>query len=247
VSPHASRGNGGGPAFGYSRGGKGPALLLRVDRVFGRSSRSRANKLSQVDVLAPFAIAYLLGSIDFGVIVPRMLGVDIYATGSGNPGTSNVFRSLGKGPAALVLLGDGAKGAVAAAIGAMWASVVSNAASVETLAVACAFAAVLGHVAPVWHGFRGGRGVATAIGAAIFLAPIFGLVLAAGWLVATLVFKVASLASLGAMVLYVPGLALVGYRGWALAWALAIAMLVIARHVPNIRRLVAGSERTVNG
>jgi glycerol-3-phosphate acyltransferase PlsY len=61
----------------------------------------------------------------------------------------------------------------------------------------------------------------------------------------TLVFKVASVASLGAMVLYVPGLALSGYRGWALAWAGAIAVLVAARHAPNIRRLAAGSERTV--
>lgn len=200
-----------------------------------------------MDVLAPFVVAYLIGSIDFGVIVPRMLGVDIYTTGSGNPGTSNVMRSLGKGPAALVLLGDGAKGAVAAAIGAAWATTISSTASVETLAIACAFAAVLGHVAPIWHRFRGGRGVATAIGAAIYLAPVFGIVLAVIWLIVTLVFKVASIASLGAMVLYVPGLALSGYRGWSLAWATAIAALVVARHAPNIRRLASGSERSVTG
>jgi len=200
-----------------------------------------------VDALVPLVIAYLIGSIDFGVIVPRVLGVDIYATGSGNPGTSNVMRSLGKGPAALVLLGDGAKGAIAAAIGAAWASGVTNTASVETLAFACAFAAVLGHVAPIWHRFHGGRGVATAIGAAIFLAPLFGILLAAAWLIVTLVFKVASVASLGAMVLYVPGFALVGYRGWSLAWAAAIAVLVIVRHAPNIRRLAAGTEQSVAG
>jgi glycerol-3-phosphate acyltransferase PlsY len=200
-----------------------------------------------VDVFAPFFVAYLIGSIDFGVIVPRMLGVNIYEVGSGNPGTSNVFRSLGKGPAAAVLVGDGAKGAVAAAIGAAWAGAVTNTASVETLAVACAFAAVVGHIAPIWHRFHGGKGVATAIGAAIYLAPIFGLLLAIGWLVFTLVFKVASLASLGAMVLYVPGLALAGYRGWALIWGLAIAVLVIARHTPNLRSLAAGSERTMSG
>jgi glycerol-3-phosphate acyltransferase PlsY len=200
-----------------------------------------------VDVLIPLAIAYLVGSIDFGVIVPRVLGVDIYTVGSGNPGTSNVLRSLGKGPAALVLLGDGAMGALAAAIGAAWAGAIDSFMSAETLAVACAFAAVLGHVAPVWHRFRGGKGVATAIGAAVYLAPIFGLILAVLWLFVTLVFKVASIASLGAMVLYVPGLAISGYRGWALVWAVAIALLVIARHAPNIRRLVAGSERTVAG
>ena len=198
-----------------------------------------------MDVLIPLAIAYLIGSIDFGVIVPRVLGVDIYSVGSGNPGTSNVLRSLGKGPAALVLLGDGAKGAVAAAIGTVWTGAVSSFISAETLAVACAFAAVVGHIAPIWYRFRGGKGVATAIGAAIYLAPIFGLILAVLWLIVTLVFKVASIASLGAMVLYVPGLALSGYRGWALVWAAAIAVLVIIRHIPNIRRLAAGSERKV--
>jgi len=200
-----------------------------------------------VDVLIPLAIAYLIGSIDFGVIVPRVLGVDIYSVGSGNPGTSNVLRSLGKGPAALVLMGDGAKGALAAAIGTVWAGTISGFMSAETLAVACAFAAVVGHIAPIWHRFRGGKGVATAIGAAVYLAPGFGLILAVLWLVVTLVFKVASIASLGAMVLYVPGLALSGYRGWALVWAAAIAVLVIVRHIPNLRRLATGSERTVAG
>ena len=200
-----------------------------------------------MDVLIPLAVAYLIGSIDFGVIVPRVLGVDIYSVGSGNPGTSNVLRSLGKGPAALVLLGDGAKGALAAAIGTVWAGTVSSFMSAETLAVACAFAAVVGHIAPIWHRFRGGKGVATAIGAAIYLAPIFGLILAVLWLIVTLVFKVASVASLGAMLLYVPGLALSGYSGWALVWAAAIAALVILRHIPNIRRLASGSERTVAG
>ena len=200
-----------------------------------------------MDILIPLAIAYLVGSIDFGVIVPRLLGVDIYSVGSGNPGTSNVMRSLGKGPAALVLLGDGAKGALAVGLGAWWADSVSSTFTPDTLAVACGFAAVLGHVAPIWHRFRGGKGVATAIGAAVYLAPIFGLLLAVLWLVLTLVFKVASIASLGAMVLYVPGLAMSGYRGWALVWAAAIAVLVVARHAGNIKRLTTGSERTVAG
>ena len=198
-----------------------------------------------MDILIPLTLAYLVGSIDFGVIVPRLLGVDIYGVGSGNPGTSNVLRTLGKGPAALVLIGDGAKGALAAAVGTVWAGAIDSFMSVETLAVACAFAAVVGHVAPIWHRFRGGKGVATAIGAAVYLAPLFGLILAVLWLIVTLVFKVASIASLGAMVLYVPGLALSGYRGWALVWAAAIAVLVVIRHTPNIRMLASGSERKV--
>ena len=181
-----------------------------------------------------FVIAYLIGSIEFGVLVPRALGIDIYDQGSGNPGTSNVFRSLGKGPAALVLLGDASKGLLAAALGAVW---IGGAAG-----FACAFAAVLGHVFPVWHRFRGGRGVATAIGAAIWLEPWFGLLLAVVWLAIVLIGKMASVASLIAMALYVPGFYVGGHRGASLLWALATAALVVAQHVPNIRRIVTGRE-----
>lgn len=190
------------------------------------------------------ALAYLIGSIDFGVIVPRLMGVDIYEAGSGNPGTSNVFRTMGKGPAALVMLGDALKGTAAAGIGAYLGGA-DAAWSTSTLAAAAAFFAVLGHALPIWHGFRGGRGVATALGGAIFLAPLVGIALAILWLAMTLVGKVASIASLVAMALYVPGLALAGYRGWALFWAGAIVVLVIGRHWPNIVRLLRGEERGV--
>ena len=118
-------------------------------------------------------IGYLLGSIDFGVIVPRALGIDIYMEGSGNPGTSNVLRSVGKGPAAIVMVGDGLKGLAAAAIGSTLVD--------PTIGFAAGLAAVVGHVFPIWHRFKGGRGVATAIGAAIWLAPWWGLALALAW------------------------------------------------------------------
>ena len=199
--------------------------------------------LAWVQVLIALVAAYLIGSIDFGVIVPKLLGVDIYHTGSGNPGTSNVLRTMGKGPAALVMIGDALKGVVAAAIGAYFGG--SGGWSVDTLAVAASFAAVLGHILPVWHRFRGGRGVATAIGASVYLAPLFGIALAVLWLAMTLIGKVASLASLVAMVLYVPGLAIAGYRGWSLVWAAGIVALVITRHQENIARLVRGEERGV--
>lgn len=184
-----------------------------------------------------FVLAYLVGSVDFGVIVPKAMGIDIYEQGSGNPGTSNVFRTLGKRAAALVLLGDGLKGFIAALIGGALVD--------ETTAFACGFAAVLGHAFPIWHRFRGGRGVATAIGAAIYLEPVVGLVLAVMWTVLVLVWKVASIASIAAMVLYVPGFVLTGHRGWQLVWATAIALLVILKHAPNIRRMAEGVERTV--
>jgi glycerol-3-phosphate acyltransferase PlsY len=197
-----------------------------------------------VEVLIALVAAYLIGSIDFGVIVPKILGVDIYEAGSGNPGTSNVLRTMGKGPAALVMVGDALKGTVAAAIGGYLGGA-GAAWSVDTLAVACSFAAVLGHVFPLWHRFRGGRGVATAIGAVLYLAPFFGIVLGVGWLAMTFIGKTASVASLVAMAVYVPGLAVAGYRDWSLAWAVAIVVLVVTRHRSNIVALLRGEERNV--
>lgn len=182
-------------------------------------------------------LAYLVGSIDFGVIVPRLMGRDIYGEGSGNPGTSNVFRTLGKKAAGVVLLGDSLKGLAGAAIGALLVDPV--------VGFIAAFASVTGHCFPVWHRFRGGRGVATAVGAVLWLEPLWGLILAVGWGGVVAKTKTASIASLVAMVLYVPGYALLGTRGIALVWAAATALLVIGRHHANIRRIFSGSERRV--
>jgi glycerol-3-phosphate acyltransferase PlsY len=190
-----------------------------------------------VGSVSAIVVAYLVGSVNFGVIVPRLRGTDIYSEGSGNPGATNVFRTLGKRAGALVMVGDVAKGVVAAAIGGLLAG--------EAVGFSCAFAAVVGHVFPVWHRFRGGRGVATALGAALWLEPVWGLVLNAGWGSVVAVTKTASVASLVAMVLYVPGYALFGHRGASLWWAAATTLLVVVRHAPNIRRIVTGSERRV--
>ena len=106
--------------------------------------------------IAAIVAGYLLGSVDFGVIVPRLLGVDIYGTGSGNPGATNVLRTMGRKEAALVLLGDLAKGVGAAALGS-WAGG-------PVIGFAAGLAAVVGHCFPVWHRFKGGKGVAAAGG-----------------------------------------------------------------------------------
>ncbi|MCP3975868.1 MAG: glycerol-3-phosphate 1-O-acyltransferase PlsY [bacterium] len=181
--------------------------------------------------------AYLIGSVDFAVHVSRRMGIDIYEHGSGNPGTSNVFRTLGKKAAAAVLLGDLLKGLVAAALGALLAG--------PTVGFACAFAATVGHVAPIWHHFRGGRGVATAIGGAIWLEPILGVILALAWVTVVVGTKTASVASLGAMALYVPVFLFAGHRGWSILWAALTAALVIWRHKDNIVRIVSRSENRV--
>ncbi|GMR02430.1 MAG: glycerol-3-phosphate 1-O-acyltransferase PlsY [Acidimicrobiia bacterium] len=182
-------------------------------------------------------IAYLVGSVSFGVLVARAQGFDIYTVGSGNPGMSNVMRTLGKRSAALVLVGDAAKGVIAAAVGV---SLVD-----PLFGYVALLAAVVGHAFPVWHRFRGGKGVATTLGGLVFIAPLTGIALAVVWVVFLVVWKTASIGSLTAMVLMVPFLAMTGRRGVELAWAGAIAVFVVARHTSNIRRLLTTSERKV--
>jgi len=190
----------------------------------------------------PWAIAaigagYLIGSVDFGVIVPRLLGADIYRLGSGNPGTTNVLRNLGRGAAAIVLLGDLLKGLAAAAVG--------DAVGSDALGFAAGFAAGVGHCYPVWHRFRGGKGVATVGGAVVWMEPLLGAALIAAWGIIVAVLRKASLASLLLAAALVPGLLAAGQRGWSLVWAGAAALLVVYRHRGNITRLVSGSEHTI--
>lgn len=187
--------------------------------------------------VAAIVAGYLLGSIDFGVIVPRLFGIDIYGTGSGNPGATNVLRTVGRREAVLVLLGDLAKGAGAAALG--------NWAGGEVIGFAAGLAAVVGHCFPVWHRFRGGKGVAAAGGMVLFLEPFAGLALLGVFVAVVALTRKASLGSLIAAVALVPTLAAFGHRGWSLGLAGAAVALIVIRHVPNIRRLLGGREHTI--
>ncbi len=181
------------------------------------------------------ALAYLLGSLDFAVIAARLRGVDIYSVGSGNPGTANVLRNLGWKVAAPVMLGDLAKGALAA-----WAG---RRIGGDVAGYAAAFAAVAGHCFPIWHRFRGGKGVATALGAAAALHPIVGAAMGLIWAGLLAATKISSIGSLTAIIVMTPGVALAGAPLSGVMWILAAAVLVIARHRENIRRLLAGQER----
>jgi len=187
------------------------------------------------------ALAYLIGSLDFAVIVARLKGEDIYSLGSGNPGASNALRSMGKLAGALVLVGDLLKGLVAAALGgALGGS--------ATLAAAAGLAAVLGHCYPVFHRFRGGKGAATFAGMLLWVAPWAGLgmvVVFAGVVAAS---RIASVGSIAGAALAAPLAAgFDGVRGWALVWLAAAVVLVMYRHRGNIARLFRGSERKVVG
>ena len=137
--------------------------------------------------------AYVIGSIDFAVIVARMHGVNIHEVGSGNPGASNVLRSIGRLPAALVMLGDNMKGVIGAAMG-MIASGIADP-QVEWAFLAGLFA-VVGHCYPVFHRFKGGKGVATGLGVLFFTIPLVGVIALASWGVLVALTKTASISSL---------------------------------------------------
>jgi glycerol-3-phosphate acyltransferase PlsY len=187
--------------------------------------------------------AYVIGSLDFAVVVARAHGVDIIAVGSGNPGASNVLRTLGRVPAAMVFLGDALKGVIAAAIGWLAGGVGNPATSLW--AFAAGLMAVLGHCFPLFHRFRGGKGVATAAGVLLFTVPAAAAILAAVWALVARVFKVASIASLVVVALAVPLAWWQGTRGPALAGLAVILVLIVIRHIPNIRRMIGGSEQRV--
>ena len=200
---------------------------------------SSAMKLS----LAVLAVSYLLGSIPFGYLLVRIFRKeDIRATGSGNIGATNVARSGAKGLGILTLLLDLAKGYLAVLLARHVAPGLPSRPS--DLAVLAAAAAVVGHVFPVWLRFRGGKGVATALGVFLALLPLVVLAALGVFIVTVLTTRIVSLASIvSAATLPVFGLLLSPDRSPIyLAGVLFIALLVIVKHHANIARLIGGRE-----
>jgi glycerol-3-phosphate acyltransferase PlsY len=185
--------------------------------------------------------SYLLGSIPFGMIVGRARGVDIRRQGSGNIGATNVLRVLGPWPAALVLAGDVTKGLVPVLVGrALLRTWAVPQADLWVLAVA--LAPILGHTFSVFLRFRGGRAVATTLGALLGMSWPAGVIGLCIWIVVVGLTRYISLASIIASPFVPVYLALSGNRlAWCVFWA-AIAALIIARHIPNIGRLLEGTE-----
>ncbi len=187
--------------------------------------------------------AYLLGSISFSYLIVRALqGLDVRTVGSGNAGATNVMRAAGKLPGIAALLLDAAKGIAAV--------VAARALGAPPAAVGgCAFAVVLGHVFPVFLGFRGGKGVATAAGAMGALAPLALAPALLVFLVVAGATRFVSLGSIAAAVAFPLFLAVERAAGWASAdrWLLAagtgIAALIVWKHRSNLARLRRGTER----
>jgi acyl phosphate:glycerol-3-phosphate acyltransferase len=185
---------------------------------------------------------YLLGSIPFGVIATRLGGAgDVRSIGSGNIGATNVLRTGRRDLALITLLGDGGKGAVAVLL----AWLATRHGTVEQQAVLTALAggaAFLGHLFPVWLGFKGGKGVATFFGTLLAAAWPVGVLAGATWLIVAFLFRMSSLAALVAVAL-APAITLLIGRPPAVALlALFMALLIYVRHTDNIRRILKGEE-----
>jgi glycerol-3-phosphate acyltransferase PlsY len=187
---------------------------------------------------AALAGGYLLGSIPFGLVLTAIAGMgDIRKVGSGNIGATNVLRTGRKGLALATLLLDGGKGAAAVLVARVWG---------PDMAVLAGAGALIGHMAPVWLKFRGGKGVATALGMLLAIAWKVGLAACLAWLLVAAILRYSSLAALVA-------LAAAPVFAWWLAdqqiveLAAFTAVLVWARHWQNIARLATGREPRIGG
>ncbi len=184
-------------------------------------------------------VAYLLGSVSFGLLLARLRGgVDLRQSGSGNIGATNVARALGKGAGALTLLGDSAKGLLAVLLAQLWGSS-------DVITAAAVVAAVLGHLFPWYARFQGGRGVATALGGVLLTLPLpllGGLVL---WIGVVVWWGYASAGSMLAAVVVPILAALLSYRQPFVLAASIIALLVLWKHWGNFQRLLQGTESKI--
>lgn len=191
--------------------------------------------------LAAAAFGYLLGSIPFGLVITRAAGLgDIRDIGSGNIGATNVARTGRRDLAVATFLGDALKGTVAILLARLFLG--------EIPAMAAAVGAFLGHLFPVWLGFKGGKGVATYIGILLGLSWPAALAFGAVWLFMAFTFRYSSLSALTASAVVPIGLWISGLVSTLMALVLvALAALVWVRHKDNISRLLSGTEPKIRG
>ncbi|MCO6385812.1 glycerol-3-phosphate 1-O-acyltransferase PlsY [Aliihoeflea sp. 40Bstr573] len=187
-------------------------------------------------LLAALAFGYLLGSIPFGLVLTRTAGLgDVRSIGSGNIGATNVLRTGNKKLAAATLLLDALKGTVAV--------IIANQYGIG-LGILAGFGAFIGHLFPVWLGFKGGKGVATYLGILLAISGIASLVFAVIWIATAFLTRYSSLSALIACVAVPITLLLLGFGDASIAFSL-MSLIVFWKHRENIRRLLAGTESRI--
>ncbi len=190
-----------------------------------------------MELALAFLLGFLLGSIPSGYLVGRAKGVDIRQHGSGNIGSTNVLRTLGKGPGYFVFACDALKGIVSVLLAYRLFPDLG-----DLGAIAAAAGCILGHNFTPWLGFKGGKGIATSLGVLIALLPLVSVIVLAFWILVFLASRYVSLASiLAAAALPVVAWFLLG-KGTLFWFSLLIGFLAIARHRQNIARLINGTE-----
>ena len=188
-------------------------------------------------LIAVLSLGYLLGSIPFGYVLTKMAGLgDVRSIGSGNIGATNVLRTGNKKLAAATLLLDALKATVAA--------VVAQLVFGENAGLLAGFAAFIGHLFPIWLGFKGGKGVATYIGMLLGVAPLMVLVFAVAWLSVAFITRYSSLSALVATLAIPVVLWILGVEEAALITS-AMTVITFWRHKTNIERLIAGTESKI--
>ena len=197
--------------------------------------------MNATNVIIALLVGYGFGSIPFGLVLGKLAGTDVRTIGSGNIGATNVLRTGRKDLALITLLGDGGKGALTVLLAwlATRQGTVEQQAVLTSLAAGAAF---LGHLFPVWLGFKGGKGVATFFGTMLAAAWPVGLAAAATWLIVAFLFRLSSLAALVAVAVAPLVALLIGRPTAIVLLALFMALLVLVRHAENIRRLLKGQE-----
>lgn len=198
-------------------------------------------------------IGYLLGSVNFAIIVSKVFAHDdIRKHGSGNAGMTNVLRTLGKGPALITLIGDFSKGIISVLLVRLLLHFICGIDGFYPADYIVALTALLGHVFPLYYGFKGGKGILVSFGALMILSPISGLICFGGFLIAVLLTRYVSLGSIIAGLLYPLSIMLLTYLSngqihWIeVVFSLPIAGLVIFMHRSNIIRLIHHEENKLS-
>ena len=187
-------------------------------------------------------IAYMLGSVSGSMVMGALRHVDIRESGSGNAGGTNALRTQGFRFALGVVLIDVGKGVLACSMAGWELAALGEPLNPEITLLACGFAAVVGHCFPVWYGFRGGKGAATAVGALAVIQPWALLPMFLSWVLVLIITGWVGLATILASISLLPAFWYLGATRAALIFAVALALFIIAMHQSNIRNLVKGSE-----
>ncbi|MBI4843289.1 MAG: glycerol-3-phosphate 1-O-acyltransferase PlsY [Nitrospirae bacterium] len=190
-------------------------------------------------------LSYLTGSIPFGVIISRRKGIDLRSIGSGNIGATNVLRGAGKLAAFFTLAGDILKGVLPLLI--LHILFEGKEARFNLWGGAAGLAAVIGHLFPVFLSFRGGKGVATGLGVMLVYSPVTLAVMAAVWLCTAVISRYSSLSSIIAYITMPAVMAFAGEPALKILFGAALALLIISKHAPNIKRLADGTEHKIGG